>query len=242
LPTPGLSPFPRDFQAPTPPARPNFTAVPKLEGVKGAPVYVRIFKREGQLELWQKKDGRYGLVKSYPICKWSGVLGPKQKEADYQSPEGFYSVSAKQLKPNSSYFRAFNVGYPNALDKQHGRTGGLIMVHGDCKSVGCFAMTNQGIGEIYGYVEAALRAGQREVPVHIFPFRLTEGAIERETPTRFASLFGGAQARGWSDFWRDMKVGYDLFEQTREPPVAFACAGRYRFGSAGAGCARISGW
>ena len=150
----------------------------------GDPVFVRIFKQEGQLELWLKKNGRYALYKTFPICKWSGRLGPKLKEADYQSPEGFYSVSAKQLNPHSNYYRAFNVGYPNAFDRQNGRTGGLVMVHGACKSVGCFAMTDRGIEEIYGFVEAALRAGQKEIPVHIFPFRMTDAIIARDRNRR----------------------------------------------------------
>ena len=162
---------PEVFNEPERPARFNM----------GAPAYVRIFKKEGELELWLKVNGRYSLYRTFPICKWSGRLGPKVKEADYQSPEGFYSVSARQLNPHSNYHLAFNVGYPNAFDRQNGHTGGLVMVHGNCKSVGCFAMTDKGIEEIYGFVAAALSAGQREVPVHIFPFHMTDAAIARET-------------------------------------------------------------
>ncbi|MCX7898953.1 MAG: murein L,D-transpeptidase [Methylocystis sp.] len=208
----------------------------------GSPVFIRIFKQEGQLELYLRKGSRFALYKTYPICKWSGHLGPKIREADYQSPEGFYSVSAKQLHPHSNYHRAFNLGYPNAYDRQNGRTGGLVMVHGNCKSVGCFAMTDAGIEEIYGFVDAALRAGQKEIPVHIFPFHMTEQAIARETGggfLSFASTAGGAQ---WGAFWRNLKEGYDLFEQTGEPPVAYACGDHYSFGAAGAACQRVAGW
>lgn len=209
----------------------------------GSPVFIRIFKQEGQLQLYLRKtNGRFALYKTYPICKWSGHLGPKLREADYQSPEGFYSVSAKQLHPKSNYHRAFNVGYPNAFDRQNGRTGGLVMVHGSCKSVGCFAMTDAGIEEIYGFVDAALRLGQKEIPVHIFPFHMTESALAHETGGNwlaFASASNGAQ---WAAFWRNLKEGYDLFEQTGEPPVAYACGDHYSFGAAGAGCQRVAGW
>ncbi|NBS35426.1 MAG: hypothetical protein EBS82_06260 [Methylocystaceae bacterium] len=208
----------------------------------GDPVFVRIFKQEGQLELWLKKNGKYHLYKTFPICKWSGRLGPKEKEADYQSPEGFYSVSARQLNPHSNYHRAFNVGYPNAFDKQNGRTGGLVMVHGACKSVGCFAMTDRGIEEIYGFVEAALRAGQRDISVHIFPFRMTEANIVKETGGSWLAFVGGPNYSQWNNFWRNLKQGYDLFEQNAEPPVAFACGDHYEFGTSPAACKRVAGW
>ncbi|WP_292531682.1 murein L,D-transpeptidase family protein [Methylocystis sp.] len=210
----------------------------------GDQVFVRIFKQEGQLELWlRKSNARFTLYKTYPICKWSGRLGPKVKEADYQSPEGFYSVSAKQLHPNSNYHRAFNVGYPNAFDRQNGRTGGLVMVHGACKSVGCFAMTDRGIEEIYAFVEAALRAGQKEVQLHIFPFRMTEQAIARETGGGWLAFVGASgNYEHWTAFWRNLKEGYDLFEQSGEPPVAFACGDHYAFGAGDTSCKRIAGW
>ncbi len=208
----------------------------------GSQVFIRIFKQEGHLELYLRKGARYALYKSYPICKWSGHLGPKVREADFQSPEGFYSVSARQLHPHSNYHRAFNVGYPNAYDRQNGRTGGLVMVHGNCKSVGCFAMTDAGIEEIYGFVDAALRAGQREIPVHIFPFHMTDHAISRETGGGWMAFAGGGNGAQWANFWRNLKEGYDLFEQTGEPPVAFACGDHYAFGAAGGACPRVAGW
>ena len=207
---------------------------------KGQQAFVRIFKQEGQLELWLRKGQKLALYKTYPICKWSGHLGPKLREADYQSPEGFYSVSAKQLRPNSNYHRAFNVGFPNALDKQNGYTGGLIMVHGNCLSVGCYAMTDKGIEEIYDFVAAALAKGQREVPVHIFPFRMTETALARETGSGLLAFASTAHAQ-WAPFWRNLKEGYDLFEKTGEPPTAYACNGKYAF-NGGASCRRIAGW
>jgi murein L,D-transpeptidase YafK len=234
---PVLRPAPPEvFNEPERPARFNM----------GAPAYVRIFKKEGELELWLKVNGRYSLYRTFPICKWSGRLGPKVKEADYQSPEGFYSVSARQLNPHSNYHLAFNVGYPNAFDRQNGHTGGLVMVHGACKSVGCFAMTDKGIEEIYGFVAAALSAGQPEVPVHIFPFRMTDAAIARETGggSGFLSFFAtdGGNTAQWANFWRNLKEGYDLFQQTGEPPTAYACGDRYAFGAQDASCKRVAGW
>jgi murein L,D-transpeptidase YafK len=234
---PVLRPAPPEvFSEPERPARFNM----------GAPAYVRIFKKEGELELWLKVNGRFSLYRAFPICKWSGRLGPKVREADYQSPEGFYSVSARQLNPHSNYHLAFNVGYPNAFDRQNGHTGGLVMVHGNCKSVGCFAMTDKGIEEIYGFVAAALSAGQREVPVHIFPFRMTDAAIARETGggggiLSFFATDGGNGAQ-WAGFWRNLKEGYDLFQQTGEPPTAYACGDRYAFGAQDASCKRVAGW
>jgi hypothetical protein len=231
---------------------PDLTAPrgPAGTGQLGSPVFVRIFKREGALELYVRQNGRFALKKTYQVCKMSGRVGPKLKSGDYQAPEGFYQVTARQLNPNSQYHLAFNVGYPNAFDRQNGRTGSAIMVHGDCVSIGCFAMTNKGIEEIYGYVAAALKYGQREVPVHIFPFRMSESAIARESGGGgLASLFAARDtettlasgAGQWGDFWRDLKKGYDLFERTGEPPLAYACKGRYAF-SPGPGCQRIAGW
>jgi murein L,D-transpeptidase YafK len=213
----------------------------------GQQVFVRIFKQEGTLELWMKRGERFALYKSFAVCKWSGALGPKTRAADYQSPEGFYSVSARQLNPHSHYHLAFDVGYPNAYDRRQGFTGSAVMVHGDCKSVGCFAMTNAGIDEIYPIVAAALAGGQHEVPVHIFPFRMTEQAIARETTSSSNSFLafldnGGGPKRDWGAFWRNLKQGYDLFEHDRAPPVAYACGDRYEFGAAGRACARIAGW
>ena len=221
---------------------PSASPVPPGLFRKGAPVFVRIFKQEGELELWMKNGDSYSLARTFHVCKWSGKLGPKLQRADYQSPEGFYSVSARQLNPHSAYHLAFDIGYPNAYDRRHGATGNAIMVHGDCKSVGCFAMTNRGIEEIYGYVHTALAAGQREVPVHIFPFRMTEAAIARESSGPILAFLGdGAPHRDWSPFWRNLKEGYDQFERTHVPPVAYACGDRYEFGAGGKSCARIAG-
>jgi murein L,D-transpeptidase YafK len=213
----------------------------------GSPVYIRIFKKESLLELWIKRGDSYALYKTFPVCRWSGGLGPKEHFADRQAPEGFYEVSAHQLNPHSHYHLALNLGYPNAFDRRHGATGDAVMIHGDCKSVGCFAMTDAGIDQIYPIVAAALREGEREVPVHIFPFRMTDQAIARESaPTSallsFLSQENARPHRDWSAFWRNLKEGYDLFERSHVPPTAYACGDRYEFGDAGRACTRIAGW
>lgn len=188
---------------------------------EGAPILVRIFKREFELELWMKRDGVFERFVTYPICVWSGKLGPKFKEGDRQAPEGFYSVDAGALNPNSSYFRSFNVGYPNAFDAAQGRTGSFIMVHGHCASVGCFAMTDAQMGEIWRLVTAALGGGQKRFQVQIYPFRMTDERLEayREHPA-----FG---------FWQTLKAGYDLFEADRLPPRVHVCDGAYAFAPSG---------
>lgn len=183
---------------------------------KGAPVFVRIFKQESELELWAERGAKYVLVKRYPICKWSGTLGPKLKEGDLQSPEGFYSVTADRLNPNSRFHLSFNVGFPNAYDRAHGRTGSFLMVHGNCVSIGCYAMTDPGIEEIYGMVEAALTAGQPSVQVHIFPFRMT------------AENLRAHQKSKWIGFWRNLKQGYDAFEIRKRPPEIIVDGRTYR--------------
>jgi len=165
---------------------------------RGNPVFIRIFKAERELDLWMGKAERFTLIKTYPICAFSGTLGPKLKEGDRQSPEGFYKVGRGALNPNSTYHLSFNLEFPNAYDRAHQRTGSYLMVHGDCVSIGCYAMTNAGIEEIYGLVQTALRNGQRQVQVHAFPFRMSASKIDRYSNHE------------WIDFWRNLKQGYDV--------------------------------
>lgn len=181
-------------------------------------VLVRIFKEESELEVWKLgADGRYALAKSFPLCRWSGKLGPKTKIGDRQAPEGFYRVTRANLNPNSKYYRSFNLGYPNPLEASLGYTGDALMVHGACSSAGCFAMTDEGVGEVYAMVEAALASGQTDFQVQAFPFRMT--------PTEMAKhRFDPNMA-----FWKNLKLGYDVFEATRREPKVDACGGRYVF-------------
>lgn len=188
--------------------------------LEGAPVLVRIFKREFELELWMKRDGVYDRFATYPICRWSGKLGPKIAQGDRQAPEGFYSVDKSQLNPESRWHRAFNVGFPNAFDNAHGRTGFALMVHGGCASVGCYAMTNAQIDEIWRLITAALNHGQKRFQVQIYPFRMSDEAVARRQDNPNIA------------FWRDLKDGNDLFERTLLPPKPLLCQGRYRFETA----------
>jgi murein L,D-transpeptidase YafK len=200
----------------------------------GQPAHIRIFKEESILELWMERNGRFELALTFPVCAWSGRLGPKLKEGDGQSPEGFYLVSTRQLKPDSDYHLAFNIGFPNAFDSAQGRTGSFLMVHGACVSIGCYAMTDQGIEDIYAAVESALDNGQEAVPVHIFPFRMTKARL------------AAAAAEPWADFWQNLAEGDRLFHATGRPPEAHACGTRYGFadadGTPPAGCTPVRAW
>lgn len=196
----------------------------------GQPMLLRIYKQESELEVWLMRDNRFERFKTYPICKWSGQIGPKLKEGDGQSPEGFYEVSLKQLNPNSKYHLAFNLGFPNAFDVSQSRNGSALMVHGSCVSIGCYAMTDAGIEDIYRMVEEALLAKQHSIPVHIFPFRMT---VENLT---------AHSGNPWAQFWNNLAEGDALFHQTKRPPEVFACNGRYYFDNAPAHCEKVQSW
>jgi murein L,D-transpeptidase YafK len=198
----------------------------KAQGLaRGAPVFLRIFKLESELEIWMEKDGRYQKFATYPICLWSGRLGPKLAEGDRQAPEGFYAVTKDELNPNSRWHRSFSLGFPNEFDRAQGRTGSFIMVHGGCQSIGCFAMTNNVVDEIWRLVTAALDQGQPAFNVQVFPFRMTEKNL------------AARKADKWSGFWEDLKKGYDSFERTKLPPLVSVCNGRYVIADATPGAA-----
>jgi murein L,D-transpeptidase YafK len=186
----------------------------------GQPAFIRIFKESCELELWLRDASSvWKRFRTYPIATFSGFLGPKQREGDMQAPEGFYAVTRQLLNPASSYHLAFNIGYPNAYDRHHQRTGSLIMVHGNEVSVGCFAMTDPLIEEIYLVIASALENGQPQVPVHSFPFRMTG---ERMDQAR-------AENSAWLPFWENLRQGHDLFEKRRQPPQTSVIDGRYHF-------------
>lgn len=203
------------------PGSPDLDALPErltAHGLQmGAPVFMRIFKREFELELWMMRDGRFHRFVTYPICRWSGRLGPKLKQGDLQAPEGFYSVGAESLNPESRWHRSFNLGFPNAFDRAHGRTGSLLMVHGGCGSVGCYAMTNAAIDEIWRLITAALGNGQKRFQVQVLPFRLTQSNLDRHAESPNAA------------FWRQLKPGYDQFEADLLPPRVSVCGKSYAF-------------
>lgn len=177
-----------------------------LNSTMGDPVYIRIFKEASLLEVWIRSGATYRLLKNYFICAYSGALGPKEKEGDKQSPEGFYKVTKAALNPKSKFHLSFNLGYPNTYDKAHERTGSFLMVHGNCVSIGCYAMTDEKIEEIYALVENALKKGEKFVPVHIYPFKMTKENMAEHSENK------------WYDFWVNLKEGYDYFEAEKLPP------------------------
>ncbi|GBU18368.1 MULTISPECIES: murein L,D-transpeptidase family protein [Methylobacterium] len=183
-----------------------------------APVLFRAYKKESEIEVWKKAaSGRFVHVKTFPICRWSGQLGPKRKTGDRQTPEGFYTVPKSQMNPNSRYYLSFDIGYPNAYDRAHGGTGSAVMVHGVCSSMGCFAMTDQSVGEIYAIAREALAGGQAAFQFQSYPFRMSALNMARHrTDPNIA-------------FWRDLKAGSDRFEATGEELQVRVEAGRYAF-------------
>ncbi|MEZ5762908.1 MAG: murein L,D-transpeptidase family protein [Xanthobacteraceae bacterium] len=183
-----------------------------------SPILVRLFKQEAELEVWkQDKTGRYALLQTYPICRWSGELGPKMREGDRQAPEGFYNITPGQMNPESQFYLAFNMGYPNAFDRSLGRTGSQLMVHGDCSSRGCYAMTDEQISEIYALGRESFFGGQRSFQVQAYPFRMTPQnmAKHRNSPHM--------------PFWKMLKQGNDHFEVTHLEPKVDVCEQRYVF-------------
>ncbi|WP_435947273.1 peptidoglycan meso-diaminopimelic acid protein amidase [Dryocola sp. BD586] len=181
----------------------------------GSPVYIQIFKEERTLELYVKMGEQYQLLDSYRICNYSGGLGPKQRQGDFKSPEGFYSVDRSQLKPDSRFYKAINIGFPNEFDRSHGYQGQYLMIHGACVSIGCYAMTDSSIDEIFQFVTGALVFGQPKVQVSIYPFRMTDANMERHKYSYYIN------------FWKQLKPGYDYFMANRQPPAVSVISGNY---------------
>ncbi len=185
---------------------------------KDSPILVRIFKEESELEVWkQDTTGRFQILKVYPICRWSGDLGPKVYEGDRQAPEGFYSITPDLMNPNSNYYLAINTGFPNSYDKANGRTGALLMIHGDCSSRGCYAMTDEQIGEIYSLARESFLGGQHSFQIQAYPFRMTPLNMARHRTNPNMA------------FWKMIKEGNDHFEVTHLEPRVDVCNRHYVF-------------
>ena len=183
-----------------------------------SPILLRVFKEESELEVWkQTATGRFELLKLYPVCRWSGELGPKQHEGDYQAPEGFYAITPKLMNPNSSYYLAINMGFPNAFDAANGRDGSFLMIHGNCASVGCYAMTDEQIGEIYALARDSFLGGKPAFQVQAYPFRMTPDNLARH------------RTNPNMPFWQMLKIGNDHFEATHLEPKVDVCDRRYVF-------------
>src|SRR5262245_18957533 len=178
--TPAKSPpkLPAKATRPLPPALLSLLRQKKMP--LHSPILVRVFKEEAELEVWkQDAAGRFQILKIYPICRWSGDLGPKLQEGDRQVPDGFYTVTAALMTPHSSFHLSIITGYPNSFDKANNRDGSLIMIHGDCWSTGCLAMTDEQIGEIYALARDAFEGGRPSFQVQIYPFRMTPVNLAR---------------------------------------------------------------
>lgn len=183
-----------------------------------APILIRSFKKESELEVWkQTRSGDYALLKTYPICRWSGQLGPKTHEGDRQAPEGFYTITPASLNPNSQLYLSFDMNYPNAYDRAYGRTGAFLMVHGACSSAGCYSMSDEQMMEIYALLRESFSGGQATVQMQALPFRMTADNLARH---RLDPNVG---------FWHNLKEGTDRFDVTKQPARVAVCGMRYIF-------------
>src|SRR3954464_12964049 len=207
--------------APIPPATMALMSAKGLS--KNDPILIRAYKKESEMEVWKRgPDGKYAHLKTFPICRWSGQLGPKRKEGDRQAPEGFYTITPGLMNPNSSYYLSFDTGYPNAYDRAQGGTGAPPKGRGTCSSAGCLVMTRESIAEIYAIPREAFAGGQRGFQFQSYPFRMTA-----ENVTKFRNDPN-------APFWKNLKEGSDYFEALREEPKVGLCGNRYVFGGADA--------
>lgn len=177
-------------------------------------ICIRGFKKEQKLEVWvkSKNNTTYQLYTTYDICSSSGDLGPKRCQGDGQVPEGFYRVSV--FNPYSNYYVSLGVSYPNASDKVFAckrDPGGAIMIHGNCVTIGCIPITDDKIKELYVLAVEARGCGQQDIPIHLFPARLSSEGL--------AALLTDANYAAYASFWKNLKTGYDYFENKKMPPV-----------------------
>jgi murein L,D-transpeptidase YafK len=183
-----------------------------------SPILVRVFKEEAELEVWkQDTTGRFQILKTYPICRWSGDLGPKFWEGDRQTPEGFSRVTPEQMNPHSNYYLAINTGFPNSFDKANNRDGSLLMIHGDCRSSGCYAMTDEQISEVYSLARDSFQGSRQSFQIQAYPFRMTPANLARHRNNPNLA------------FWKMLKIGSDHFEATHLEPKVDVCNRLYVF-------------
>jgi murein L,D-transpeptidase YafK len=198
------------------------------KGIPYAPhaILLRAFKKEAALELWATAAEKqpYVLVHEYRICTSSGVLGPKRRFGDEQVPEGFYELD--WFNPQSNFFLSLHISYPNASDRilgSHQNLGGDIFLHGNCASIGCIPITDDGIKEVYWLAVLVHSQGQRHLPIQIFPARLTSDGFNSLSATH-------SNQPDLLAFWRNLKEGYDLFEKSHQlPGIKTAPYGAYEF-------------
>lgn len=182
------------------------------ENINGAfNMYITAYKSEGKLEIWlkNKPQKKYKLFKTYNFSAHSGTLGPKVKQGDLQTPEGFYNINV--FNPKSNYYLSLGINYPNNVDLlRSGREnpGNDIYIHGDQVTIGCIPLTDEKIKEVYLLAVEARSNGQKHIPVHIFPFKMTEANLRKYTiqyPKQIA-------------FWKNLQPGYTYFEKHNTLP------------------------
>jgi len=175
-------------------------------------VFFRVFKKEQVLEVWIKKEYQFVLLQCYPICYFSGELGPKRKEGDMQVPEGLYHISV--FNADSKFHLSLGLNYPNESDlllSDAFSPGSDIYIHGDCVSTGCLAMTDDLMEEIYVIALHAASAGQSHIPVHIFPFRFSEEKLQQKNfPKPLHKFF---------PLWHSLRLAYTFFEENKKIPL-----------------------
>ncbi len=189
-------------------------------------VFLRAYKKDRVLEVWAKPLGRQAVfqrIKTYPFCAFSGELGPKRAQGDRQIPEGFYQVN--HFNPNSNFYLSLGINYPNHSDSLLATArdpGDDIYIHGDCVTIGCIPLTDEGIKELYTLCVEACHAGQRSIPVHIFPSCMsgpdwTDLLATGPDPIRLA-------------FWENLKIGHDYFNTHQQlPQIQVDKRGQYLF-------------
>jgi murein L,D-transpeptidase YafK len=189
-------------------------------------ILLRAFKREAMLEVWISSAAtqNYTLLKTFRICSSSGQLGPKRRYGDSQVPEGFYEID--HFNPESAYYLSLHVSYPNASDRvlgSHANPGGDIFVHGNCVTIGCLPITDDGIKQVYWLAVLAKQSGQSHIPIWIFPARLTDD----EYHTLAQAHRDDTQLIA---FWGNLKQGFDYFEKDhRLLKVSVTQEGLYQF-------------
>lgn len=198
----------------------------KAKSITKPHIFIRAFKEEGTLEVWAKNVEAVEFVQihSFSICAKSGDLGPKRKQGDRQVPEGFYHID--RFNPWSSYHLSLGINYPNASDRILGnksRLGGDIFIHGSCVTIGCLPITDDKIKELYILCVEAKNNGQKKIPVHVFPERLSDAIMIklRESHKEHKELLA---------FWSNLQVGYKYFEVHHKlPSITVDNTGKYLF-------------
>lgn len=178
---------------------------------EGFNLFIRIFKKEQQVETWIKEKGRstYTLLQVYDVCASSGSLGPKRKEGDLQVPEGIYHI--EHFNPLSNFHLSLGINYPNSSDRilsDRDRPGGQIYIHGNCVTVGCIPLTDDKIKELYVLAVEARNNGQSNIPVHIFPSKLEPAEMDA-----LSKQYSSTQTT--VDFWKNLQTLYLDFSKTK---------------------------